>query len=73
MNKVVRKEMLAGELPAGMRGDIDPENRVRVIVEDLGGGASDVERVLALAGAAAHRKTSIEDAVARIRLLRDEE
>lgn len=34
MNKIIRKEMLAGELPEALRGDIDPSRTVKVTVED---------------------------------------
>jgi hypothetical protein len=32
MNTVVRKQILAGELPADLRGDLGPEERVEVVV-----------------------------------------
>ncbi|MCF1504878.1 hypothetical protein L0F51_14085 [Afifella sp. H1R] len=62
----------AERLPPELRGDIDPSHHARVIVEDTG------SEVPARSGwrkhfrAAAHRNTSIEEAVARIRELRDE-
>ncbi len=36
MNKVVRREILASDLPAAVRGDIDPSHRVEIVVRDLG-------------------------------------
>lgn len=76
MNRVVRRELSAADLPEMLRGDIDPTHRVRVVVEDLDGiGAkrtASAQRILALAGAAAEMDTSIEEAVERIRAIRDE-
>lgn len=34
MNKVIRKEMLAGDLPEDLRGDIDPAQPVTVVVQE---------------------------------------
>ncbi|MYZ50067.1 hypothetical protein [Propylenella binzhouense] len=63
----------AEKLPEELRGDIDPSHRTRVIVEDVG---RDRERGLdkyrRLFGRASHMNTSVEEAVARIRALRDE-
>jgi hypothetical protein len=73
MNTIIRKETVASALPDDLRGNIDPANAVRVQVEDLGRKPARGERVLALAGAARHMKTSVADAVARIRELRDDE
>ena len=76
MNRVIHRELTASELPESLRGDIDPTHRVRVVVEDIDPSEQDRiaagERILRLAGAAAHRKTSIEEAVARVRAIRDE-
>jgi len=35
MNKVVTREMRAGDLPQAIRGDIDPASAVRVTVEEI--------------------------------------
>jgi tartrate dehydratase alpha subunit/fumarate hydratase class I-like protein len=72
MNKVVTRVMLAKDLPAEIRGDVDPDHRVEVRVVDLGGGEE--ERRARLRGyvGVAERQTTVEDAVERIRQLRDE-
>ena len=76
MNRVIHQDLKAADLPAELRGDIDPEHRVRVVVEDLGEWharrAASAARILALAGAATDRNSSIAEAVERIRTLRDE-
>ena len=76
MNRVIHRELTASDLPADLRGDIDPSHRVRVVVEDLGQGdvarKAVADRVRRLAGIARHRNTSIEEAVARVRSIRDE-
>ena len=66
--RVVVENYPAGKLPDDVRGDIDPAHRVRVTVEDADAGP----RYKRFQGAAAHRNTSVEDAVSRIRALRDE-
>lgn len=71
MNTVIRREMLAGELPEVFRQGIDPEHLVRLVVEDLGRKQACGEGVLALAGAAKEKRTSVAEAVARVRELRD--
>lgn len=35
MNKVVTRQMRAGDLPQAIRGDIDPASAVRVTVEEI--------------------------------------
>ena len=76
MNRVIHRELTAGELPESLRGDIDPSHRVRVVVEEIEPRTRDrkaeAERILALAGICADRNTSIEEAVARVRAIRDE-
>ena len=75
MNKIVR-EGLASELPAKYRGEIALDHVVRVVVEDLGDSGEELQsagaRVLALEGAAGALDTSIEQAVRRVRDLRDQ-
>ena len=61
----------AEKLPDELRGDIDPSHRARVIVEDLSTPKNE-RRYLRHFGAAADRNTSIDEAVQRIRSLRDE-
>lgn len=58
----------AGELPEEVSGGIDTSNVVEVTVED----EAVTPRFGRLRGIAAHRRTSIEDAVARVRALRDD-
>ena len=76
MNRVIHRELTAGELPESLRGDIDPTHRVRVVVEEIEPEARDrkalAARILALAGICADRNTSTEQAVARVRAIRDE-
>ncbi|WP_414832237.1 hypothetical protein [Afifella sp. YEN Y35] len=65
----------AERLPPELRGDIDPSHHARVIVEDTGSRSSAPQRtggLYRLFGAAAEKNTSVEEAVARIRALRDE-
>jgi len=65
----------AERLPPELRGDIDPSHRARVIVEDWGGEPGAPERargLYRLFGVAADKNTSVEEAVARVRALRDE-
>ena len=70
MNRIVSRIMLAGELPEDIRGEISPDHRVEVRVTDL--GVSERRgRILSYVGAA-RRETSVEQAVQRIRELRDE-
>lgn len=76
MNRVIHRELTAGELPESLRGDIDPTHRVRVVVEEIEPKPTkrmlEAERILKLAGISKHKKTSIAEAVARVRELRDE-
>ncbi|MEJ1156851.1 hypothetical protein [Prosthecomicrobium sp. N25] len=73
MNETLRKVTVASALPDDLRGKIEPGNAVRVTVEDLGRPLLPVDRVLALQGAGSYMKTSIDQAVARIRSLRDDD
>lgn len=76
MNKVIHRELTASELPDDLRGDIDPTHRVRVVIEDIEvpqhQRSAAAERILALAGRGRYMNTSIEEAVRRVRELRDE-
>lgn len=76
MNKTVHREIVASELPAALRGDIDPSHTVRVVVEDLGDRRAErraaAERILRYAGLSKHKHTTVEQAVAKIRQIRDE-
>jgi len=74
MNRIVRRHVPAGTLPEELRGDIDPSAPVTVTVEEESEPMSR-EQLLKLAdGVRRHADTSVtvEDAVARIRALRDE-
>ena len=76
MNRVIHRELTAGELPESLRGDIDPTHRVRVVVEEIETPKHErsaaAQRILALAGRGRYMNTSIEEAVRRVRELRDE-
>ena len=69
----VTEDYPGSKLPEELRGTIDPTHRTRVIVEEL---ASDLQgrkpAALRFFGAAASRETSVDEAVSRIRALRDE-
>ena len=65
----------ADRLPADLRGKIRPEALVTVTLVDEPvepAHAETVPKYLRYWGIAAHKNTSIEDAVTRIRKLRDE-
>lgn len=62
----------AGRLPRELVGSIDPNHRVRVIIEDQSEDAPPHRAFAKFFGAAKERNTSIQDAVERIRKLRDE-
>lgn len=62
----------AEKLPDELRGDIDPSHRARIIVEDLSTQTKNGRWHLRHFGAAADRNTSVDEAVQRVRSLRDE-
>lgn len=71
--RTVVEHATAAELPPRFRGDFEPGTQVTVIVaekEPL--GQSKQSKYLRCWGIAADRNNGIEDAVARIRELRDE-
>jgi hypothetical protein len=74
--KIVTENVTAADLPERFRGTISPSKTITVVViekdDDPAEVVSDEPAYLKLWGIAAHRNTSIEDAVARIRELRDE-
>ena len=76
MNRVIHRELTAGELPESLRGDIDPTHRVRVVVEEITPSPTkrmlEAERILKLAGISKHKNTSPSEAVAKIRKIRNE-
>lgn len=76
MNRVIHRDLKAADLPPELRGGIDPSHRVRVVVEDVedrsAARSASAARILSLAGAASNVDTSIDDAVARVRTIRDE-
>ena len=69
--KVVTDDVAAGELPERLRGEFEPQEVVRVTVEEKPRVAAE-PRYKKFQGIAASRNTSIEEAVARVRALRDE-
>ena len=62
----------AERLPRELLGGIDPKHRVRVIIEDQPEDAPPRRPSSKFFGAAKERNTSLEEAVDRIRRLRDE-
>jgi hypothetical protein len=72
--RIVIDDFPASELPASVRGDIDPSHRVRVVVEDTSGNRwSDlIAQVQAYQAKRTTPPVTSEEAVARIRALRDE-
>lgn len=72
--RVVIDDFPASELPAVVRGDIDPSHRVRVVVEDR--SRSSWSNLVAQVKAYQAKRTTppvtAEEAVARVRALRDE-
>ena len=71
--RVVIENYPVENLPEDLRGEIDPSHRVRVTVEDASDPVNDsVGRFRRHFGAAKHRNTSVDEAVDRIRTLRDE-
>lgn len=61
----------ADSLPDDLRGDIASDRSVRVTIEDSGKARQTVD-LLRFAGAAAALDTSADDAVKRVRELRDD-
>lgn len=74
LKRVVTKRFPAGELPELVRAGIEPDHPVTVVVyEEPEPPIADFETKLdRFWGAAAHLGTTSEEAVARIRALRDE-
>ncbi|WP_181708004.1 hypothetical protein [Chthonobacter rhizosphaerae] len=71
MNKVVRREILAGDLPASVRGDIDPTHRVEIVVRDLDGGVVPSGRFTRFFAAGRSTYGSADEIVAHVRQIRD--
>jgi len=61
----------AARLPGDLLGDINPAHQVRVTIEDRPKGSSR-SSLRSHFGAAKNKDTSIQEAVARVRRLRDE-
>ena len=72
--KVVTEDVSVSDLPEAVRGDFGPEDVVRVTLEAQSEPQAEAEvpRYIKFAGIAAHKNTTIEEAVARVRALRDE-
>jgi hypothetical protein len=62
----------ADQLPDRLRGNIRSDHKVRVTVEDIGPADMPADRLRRLHGAFRNRNTSVDEAVSRIRGLRDE-
>ncbi len=76
MNRVIHRDLKAADLPPELRGGIDPSHRVRVVVEDIDDRrilrSASAARILSLVGAASNNEPSVEEAVSRVRAIRDE-
>ena len=75
MNKIVKEHYPASQLPKELRGSILPGASVKVTIEEEPvGKTANVHELVALAREAQEnaRGTTIEEAVGRIRKLRDE-
>ena len=73
VNRIVKEHYPASKLPDDLREGLDPRDRVTVTVVAEGEGMPKAAKPKrSLFGAAKERGTSIEDAVARVRSLRDE-
>jgi hypothetical protein len=74
MNKIIRKHYAVDKLPDDLRALLDPSKPVTLVIEQEDGppqGASG-RTFMRFYGAAKDRKTSVTEAVERIRSLRDE-
>lgn len=71
MNKIVRKHYPAAKLPAELRGDIPEDSLVEVIVEEEPPKKTMAEKLAMLRDLPKYDTTE-EEAVARVRALRDE-
>ena len=70
--RIVLEDYPAERLPEELRRGITPGHRVRVTIEDEREASTTEPRFRRFRGIAAEKNTSIEEAVARIRTLRDE-
>ena len=70
--RIVTDDFPAERLPEELRRGIDPGHRVRVTVEDEPASAGTEPRYRRFHGIAAEQGTSIDQAVERVRALRDE-
>lgn len=71
MNRIVRTQTTAAELPPRLREGIAPHAKVEVTVQEIERRPTREEQI-ALLAAAKTRPASEDDPVARIRALRDE-
>ncbi len=72
MNRIVREHYPAKRLPAELRSGLGPDEIVKVTIEPEGRAAIKSANVRKLFGIAKNRQTTIEEAVTRIRSLRNE-
>ena len=71
MNKIVRELLPASDLPSRYRGTFDPASRVRITIEEVPSPPTR-EALVAMIEAARRLPPAEDDAVERIRKLRDE-
>lgn len=75
MNKIVRNHYPAAKLPEELRGSIAEGSSVKVTIEEeqeRHPSRDELKRQLEAARGSLERKVSVDEAVARIRELRDE-
>jgi hypothetical protein len=69
MNRIVRENYPASKLPEDLRGDIAPGASVTVVIQPSPSAEGHLSRFV---GRFARREVTADEAVARIRALRDE-
>jgi hypothetical protein len=74
MNKIIRKHYTVDKLPEDLRVLLDPSKPVTLVIEQEDGEPRQASKraFMRFYGAAKERKTSVTEAVERIRNLRDE-
>jgi hypothetical protein len=72
VNKIVRKHYPAAKLPSDLRGNIQPNARVAILIEEEPVGAPSIEALRLMVQSLEKKDVSETEAVTRIRQLRDE-